>query len=241
MTTPSRSPAADAAALAPCPFCGGTPRIVTRDVEPQGDPWYGRKDEMFVLCDCGACLFDGAFHEGFYDPETTAPAAWNRRTAASELVAGVQAEPTELLHALQEAADFISNHHHGDNCYVSDHYSGDPGNRCNCGKDSAEQAVQDALTGYPEAMDSDGEPLEIHAAAELVASSADKPMADVFTVNFMRLAGLDKVKARECEAIVRQVLASSAKQVDPRCKGCDIPNGCPEYCRCTPDVKGQGA
>ena len=32
--------------------------------------------------------------------------------------------------------------------------------------------------------------------------------ADVFTVNFVRLAGLDKHKARECEAIVRQVLAA---------------------------------
>jgi hypothetical protein len=68
--------------LQPCPFCGGAPRIVTRDVEPQGDPWYGRKDETFVLCDCGACLFDGAFHEGFYDAETRAVAAWNRRAAA---------------------------------------------------------------------------------------------------------------------------------------------------------------
>jgi hypothetical protein len=68
--------------LLPCPFCDGAPRIVTRDVEPQGDPWYGRKDETFVLCDCGACLFDGAFHEGFYDAETRAVAAWNRRAAA---------------------------------------------------------------------------------------------------------------------------------------------------------------
>lgn len=65
--------------LKPCPFCGGTPRIVTMNVEPQGDPWYGRKDETFVLCDCGCCLFDGSFHEGFYDAETRAVAAWNNR------------------------------------------------------------------------------------------------------------------------------------------------------------------
>jgi hypothetical protein len=69
------------AELKPCPFCGGTPAIVTRNVEPQGDPWYGRKDETFVLCDCGACLFDGAFHEGFWDAETRAVEAWNRRAA----------------------------------------------------------------------------------------------------------------------------------------------------------------
>jgi hypothetical protein len=66
-------------ALKSCPFCGGTPAIVTRDVEPQGDPWYGSKKETFVLCDCGACLFDGSFHEGFWDADTRAVEAWNRR------------------------------------------------------------------------------------------------------------------------------------------------------------------
>jgi hypothetical protein len=70
--------------LKPCPFCGGTPAIVTRDVEPQGDPWYGRKDETFVLCDCGACLFDGTFHEGFWDAETNAVEAWNRRVCGND-------------------------------------------------------------------------------------------------------------------------------------------------------------
>ena len=67
------------AELKPCPFCAGAPAIVTRDVEPQGDPWYGRRTETFVLCGCGACLFDGGFHEGFYDAETRAVAAWNKR------------------------------------------------------------------------------------------------------------------------------------------------------------------
>lgn len=65
--------------LAPCPFCGGPPRLVTRDVEPQGDTWYGTKVETFVLCDCGCCLFDGGFHEGFWDAETRAVEAWNKR------------------------------------------------------------------------------------------------------------------------------------------------------------------
>lgn len=70
--------------LKPCPFCGGEPKIVKRDVEPQGDSWYGKKVETFVLCDCGACLFDGGFHEGFYDAETRAVEAWNHRTPISE-------------------------------------------------------------------------------------------------------------------------------------------------------------
>jgi len=53
--------------------------LVTRDVEPQGDTWYGTKVETFVLCDCGCCLFDGGFHEGFWDAETRAVEAWNKR------------------------------------------------------------------------------------------------------------------------------------------------------------------
>lgn len=69
------------AELKPCPFCGGSAEITERDVEPQGDPWYGKRLETFVVCGCGACLFDGGFHEGFYDPETRAIAAWNRRPA----------------------------------------------------------------------------------------------------------------------------------------------------------------
>lgn len=70
--------------LLPCPFCGGQPRLETRDVEPQGDPWYGGKIETFVLCECGACLFDGYFHEGFYDAETRAVEAWNKRKSNVE-------------------------------------------------------------------------------------------------------------------------------------------------------------
>lgn len=39
---------------------------------------------------------------------------------------------TALLHA----QEWVSSAPHGDNCFVSDHYEGDPGDRCNCGKDS---------------------------------------------------------------------------------------------------------
>lgn len=64
--------------LSPCPFCGGTPAVVTRDVEPQNDPWYGATICTFVLCDCGACMFDKYFHDGFCE-EADAVAAWNTR------------------------------------------------------------------------------------------------------------------------------------------------------------------
>ena len=72
----------DEVTLLPCPFCGEQPWITQRDVEPQGDSWYGPRMAVFVLCACGACLFDDDFHEGFGDsPEGRgrAAAAWNRR------------------------------------------------------------------------------------------------------------------------------------------------------------------
>lgn len=68
--------------LLPCPFCGGTPAVTTRDVEPQNDPWYGKRMETFVLCECGACLFDDSFHEGFIT-DHAAIGAWNRRAPHS--------------------------------------------------------------------------------------------------------------------------------------------------------------
>jgi hypothetical protein len=53
--------------LKPCPFCGKEASITRRDVEPQNDPWYGKKIETFIICDCGACLLSGYFHDGFSD------------------------------------------------------------------------------------------------------------------------------------------------------------------------------
>jgi C4-type Zn-finger protein len=65
--------------LLPCPFCGGKAEIIEKDVEPQGDPYYGKKLEKFPRCEkCWACLFDGYFHEGFYKDEDAAK-AWNTR------------------------------------------------------------------------------------------------------------------------------------------------------------------
>lgn len=100
--------------LEPCPFCGGTPRIVTRDVEPQGDPWYGRKDETFVLCGCGACLFDGDFHEGFYDAETRAVAAWNTRARTA-----VEAAISKEREACAETAESCARCHPDDAALIA--------------------------------------------------------------------------------------------------------------------------
>lgn len=49
-----------------------------------------------------------------------------------------------LTKALQWAVDWIERMPHGDNCYVSNHYEGDPGNRCNCGKESLLKALASA-------------------------------------------------------------------------------------------------
>jgi len=69
--------------ILPCPFCGSKNiDIVHRDVEPQGDPWYGEKKETFVLCqECGCSLFDRYFHEGF-ENKAEAFKRWNTRNYA---------------------------------------------------------------------------------------------------------------------------------------------------------------
>lgn len=51
----------------------------------------------------------------------------------------------ELLAAAAHAEAWIGDMPHGDNCYLSAHYDGDPGNQCNCGKESVLTAIQTAL------------------------------------------------------------------------------------------------
>jgi hypothetical protein len=59
-------------------------------------------------------------------------------------------EAKQLREALEAAQAWISSAPHGDNCFVSDHYEGDPGNRCNCGKESLESYLDSALSGTEE-------------------------------------------------------------------------------------------
>jgi hypothetical protein len=89
--------------------------------------------------------------------------------AASPAAADTQGDAltqreVDAIYALRAADEWVGSAPHGDNCFVSDHYEGDPGNRCNCGKDSVQQIINEALGGYHEAMDEDGEPLELRAA-----------------------------------------------------------------------------
>lgn len=56
-----------------------------------------------------------------------------------------------LESALRYAAEWIGAVPHGDNCFVSNHYAGDPGNQCNCGKDSVLDVMNKALPDSEEA------------------------------------------------------------------------------------------
>lgn len=71
----------------------------------------------------------------------------------------------DAIYALRHASEWVYQREHGDNCFVSDHYPGDPGNRCNCGKQSLLDAINIALDGYPEQADSDGVLLDLTANA----------------------------------------------------------------------------
>lgn len=67
-------------------------------------------------------------------------------TRAADAELGAQDAQIESLRGLLRGAyDWIDSARHGDNCFVSDHYEGDPGNRCNCGKDALLPAI-DAAT-----------------------------------------------------------------------------------------------
>lgn len=67
----------------------------------------------------------------------------------AEQVAEARAVQDGMLVALERAAEWVDHSSHGDNCYVSDHYDGDPGNRCNCGKESLLSHIADLLSATP--------------------------------------------------------------------------------------------
>ena len=122
--------------LLPCPFCGGHASITRKDVEPQGDPYYGSKVEDFVQCDdCGCVLFDQYFHEGFSSNED-ATKAWNTRT--------VQAAPSDRERRLEEALNRI---------VELDVRGDDESNNCEAWAMHLEEAVEIARTALADAPD----------------------------------------------------------------------------------------
>ena len=70
----------------------------------------------------------------------------------------------ELEAALAGAESWLSSSQHGDNCFVSDNYEGDPGDRCNCGKDSLLAHIDAALKSTPTPDPRDARIKELEAA-----------------------------------------------------------------------------
>ena len=115
--------ALDPKALLPCPFCGSANVAVRiRDVEPQGDPYYGQKRERIVECDdCAAVLFNKYWHDGFYEKDD-AIAAWNTRwdTRFAQALAETQEREAEKdrriaeLEAALESANAAADEPGGD-------------------------------------------------------------------------------------------------------------------------------
>jgi hypothetical protein len=77
----------------------------------------------------------------------------------------IAAERDRYRNALRLAIERIRLSAHGDNCYLSEHYDGDPGNRCNCGKESLVEHLSLQLNG--EAHESEATPMEKLAGAIL--------------------------------------------------------------------------
>lgn len=55
----------------------------------------------------------------------------------------------ESIKALRAADEWILNAPHGDNCFVSNHYEGDPGGRCNCGRESVMNHIMEVRIKHP--------------------------------------------------------------------------------------------
>jgi hypothetical protein len=67
------------------------------------------------------------------------------RQSSNPADSALLAAAPELYGAAAHAQAWISDMPHGDNCYLSAHYDGDPGDQCNCGKESVLAALDAAL------------------------------------------------------------------------------------------------
>lgn len=87
----------------------------------------------------------------------SAQAWFDAKTAEHEAFRAANPGPTaapaivQPIDALRAAQEWLDNSPHGENCFVSDHYEGDPGNQCNCGKDSLLRYIEEALSDEPAA------------------------------------------------------------------------------------------
>lgn len=69
-------------------------------------------------------------------------------------LSALRANAERLNTLLSYASAWARSAGHGDDCFVSDHYEGDPGNRCNCGLDGLMSAFEDAAMQSGKAVES---------------------------------------------------------------------------------------
>jgi len=100
---------------------------------------------MTTLREAAEALIIG--HNIMRDTAPIPEVLWNNLRAA---LAQPKQEPDMPRLALERAEEWIRGAPHGDNCFVSDHYDGDPGNRCNCGKESLEEYLSEVLEAQPQ-------------------------------------------------------------------------------------------
>lgn len=72
------------------------------------------------------------------------------RFAAQAVIDAVQGtKPSHITDGLREALElarnFVAETPHGDDCFVSNHYEGDPGNECRCGKEWVSGVLDEAI------------------------------------------------------------------------------------------------
>lgn len=65
-------------------------------------------------------------------------------TRLASALAEAERERDGLRACVEAAESWIAAAPHGDNCFVCAHYDGDPGDQCNCGKDSILSHIESA-------------------------------------------------------------------------------------------------
>ena len=76
--------------------------------------------------------------------------ALDERDDLQSRLTALEAWAKEARDILSHAREWVSSVPHGDNCFVSNHSEFDPGNQCNCGKDSTVGFLDEVLESTPD-------------------------------------------------------------------------------------------
>lgn len=72
------------------------------------------------------------------------------RLAAQAVIEVVKGTNPAQRKALELARNFVAETPHGDDCFVSNHYEGDPGNQCRCRKEWLSGVLDEAIADADE-------------------------------------------------------------------------------------------